>query len=105
MDAAFVHLRGIQTLDIGACNQETIADVAIANLVGISELKTDACRRDVCVAAAELLDIDFEPEDGDNEDDGDGYAVVDALVDTEADAGCFCDLVAAVDVGCRLCGR
>ena len=38
MDAAFVHLRGIQTLMMLGCNQATITDAAFVHLRGIQEL-------------------------------------------------------------------
>ena len=37
-DATFMHLRGIDTLCMGACNQETITDAAFVHLGGIQSL-------------------------------------------------------------------
>ena len=48
-DAAFVNLRGIQTLDMSHCTQTTIMGAAIAQLAGINKLKKNTqCRRGPC---------------------------------------------------------
>ena len=38
-DAAFAHLKGIHTLDMGECNQDTITDAAFVHLKGIHTLQ------------------------------------------------------------------
>ena len=53
-DADFVHLSGIQSLEMTYCNQATITGSDIAHLVGIRTLETKKCRRDVCIAVAKL---------------------------------------------------
>jgi hypothetical protein len=42
-DAAFVHLKGIHTLDMSHCNQETITDAAFKHLKGIHTLNMSHC--------------------------------------------------------------
>ena len=42
-DAAFVHLRGIHTLYMYACNQATITDAAFVHLCGIQSLSMSGC--------------------------------------------------------------
>ena len=42
-DAAFVHLRGIQSLDMPYCNQATITDAAFVHLRGIKSLSMNGC--------------------------------------------------------------
>ena len=42
-DAAFVHLRGIQELDMSYCNQATITDAAFEHLKGIHSLVMGGC--------------------------------------------------------------
>ena len=42
-DAAFVHLKGIHTLDMSACPQATITDAAFAHLKGIHSLNLFHC--------------------------------------------------------------
>ena len=64
-DAAFVYLRGIHELDIEGCNQMTITVAALVHLVGIKILKTERCSRDVRIAAAQVMDIDYESEAAD----------------------------------------
>ena len=73
-DAAFEHLQGIQVLYMSGCNQATITDEAIAQLVGIRTLNTGGLRRDVRVAAAKLIGVEYESEDDaeEDEDDEDG---------------------------------
>ena len=61
-DAAFVHLRGIYTLYMKGCNQTTITEAALVHLVGIKELFTERCSRDVRIAAAQVMGIDYESE-------------------------------------------
>jgi len=61
-DAAFVHLHGIHTLDMQGCDQPTITVAALVNLVGIKELITERCSRDIRIAAAQVMDIDYESE-------------------------------------------
>ena len=56
-DAAFVHLRGIHTLDMSDCNQMTITNAALIHLAGIKSLSTMRCRRDVHIAASNLLGV------------------------------------------------
>ena len=56
-DIACVHLRGILTLNMSHCNQPTITPAAIAHLVGIVSLDSQACRADVIDAATKLLGI------------------------------------------------
>ena len=71
-DAAFVHLRGIQTLDMEGCNQATITGAAMSYLVGIRMLDTGACSRDVRVTVAKLR-AEFESESefvSESEDEG-----------------------------------
>ncbi len=38
-----MHLKGINTLDMGCCDQDTITDAAIANLKGIESLSIFNC--------------------------------------------------------------
>ena len=42
-DAAFVHLAGIDTLDMSYCDQDTITDAAFVNLAGIHTLERSMC--------------------------------------------------------------
>jgi len=42
-DADFVHLRGIHTLNMRGCNQESITDAAFEHLRGIHTLNMDGC--------------------------------------------------------------
>jgi hypothetical protein len=51
-DAAFAHLRGIRTLDMTACNQETITDAAFAHLRGIHALEMRLCNQAAITPAA-----------------------------------------------------
>ena len=44
------------------CDQATITDADIANLVGISELKTAYCSHEVRIAAADLMSVEYEYE-------------------------------------------
>jgi hypothetical protein len=44
-DAAFVHLRGIHTLDMRFCYQSTITDAAFEHLRGIHTLRMHGCRQ------------------------------------------------------------
>jgi len=69
-DAAFVHLRGIRNLKMDGCIQPTITDAALVNLVGIKALNTKRCSRDVRIAAAQVMGIDYEsePDEDENED-------------------------------------
>jgi hypothetical protein len=76
-DAAFVHLRGIHTLDMIMCTQETNTPLAIAHLVGIVKLDHFRCHRDIRIAASKLLGEASESE-SDVESEAD--------VDLEADA-------------------
>ena len=68
-DAAFVHLRGILELYMSGCNQPTITDAALVNLVGIQELDTERCSRDIRIAAAQVMGIDYESEIDEDEDE------------------------------------
>ena len=68
-EAAFVHLRGIGLLDMTGCNQPTITDAALVNLVGIQKLDTEGCSRDVRIAAAQVMGIDYESEIDEDEDE------------------------------------
>lgn len=43
-DAAFVHLRGIQSLDMFMCKQGSITDAAFVQLRGIQKLNMTACK-------------------------------------------------------------
>ena len=43
VDADFVHIRGIHTLDMSSCEQETITDAAFVNLHGIHTLDMSRC--------------------------------------------------------------
>jgi hypothetical protein len=61
-DAAFVHLRGIHTLNIQGCNQSTITQKAVTHLVGIRDLCTRECRRIIRTSAAQLLGVDYESD-------------------------------------------
>ncbi len=61
-DAAFVHLRGIHTLGMSGCDQPTITVAALVHLVGIKKLDTERCSRDVRIAAAQVMGIDYESE-------------------------------------------
>ena len=61
-DAAFVFLRGIHKLNIQGCNQATITPAAVANLVGIHDFCTRECRRIIRTAAAQLLGVDYESD-------------------------------------------
>ena len=54
-DQAFEHLRGIKKLNMRNCDQCTITNSGIAHVVGICSLNFYACKRDVCVAAAQVL--------------------------------------------------
>ena len=71
-DAAFTHLRGVQTLQMGFCDQITITKVAIANLAGIALLDTASCVRDVRLAAALVLGVEYESDADFEAGDGDG---------------------------------
>ena len=51
-DAAFVHLRGIHTLNMTMCWQPTITDVAFAHLTGIHTLNMRDCRQPTITDAA-----------------------------------------------------
>ena len=51
-DAAFVHLRGIHTLDMSYCNQETITDAAFVHLRGIHTLSMRFCIQETITDAA-----------------------------------------------------
>ena len=51
-DAAFVHLRGIHTLDMSWCDQATITDAAFAHLVGIQSLNMQGCEQATITDAA-----------------------------------------------------
>ena len=51
-DAAFSHLRGIQTLNMGYCYQHTITDAAFAHLRGIQTLNISYCNQDTITDAA-----------------------------------------------------
>ena len=51
-DAAFVHLAGIHTLDMGGCNQAAITDCAFAHLVGIKSLNMSECKQPTITDAA-----------------------------------------------------
>ena len=44
------------------CTQATITAAAIASLIGIQFLDTIGCSRDVRLASAQLLGIDYESE-------------------------------------------
>jgi hypothetical protein len=52
-DAAFAHLRGIHTLDMSYCSQDTITPAAFMHLRGIHALDTARCAP--AAAAAALL--------------------------------------------------
>ena len=67
-NAAFVHLRGIHALYMNDCNQATITDAALVNFVGIKILETKRCSRDVRIAAAQVMGIDYESEPDEEED-------------------------------------
>ena len=54
-DAAFVHLRGIHTLNMDFCHQATITDAICANLRGITYLEADGCSLAVRAFARALL--------------------------------------------------
>ena len=55
-DAAFVHLRGIHTLDMGNCCNLSITDAAFVHLRGIHTLKMSGCfQRSITDAAFEHL--------------------------------------------------
>jgi hypothetical protein len=51
-DAAFAHLRGIHTLDMGACDQPAVTDAAFAHLVGVQRLSIDSCAHATITDAA-----------------------------------------------------
>jgi hypothetical protein len=51
-DAAFVHLRGIHTLDMSYCDQRAITDAAFAHLAGIQRLSIWGCRQATITDAA-----------------------------------------------------
>ena len=51
-DAAFVHLRGIHTLDMYGCNQITITDIAFIHLRGIHTLYMRWCNQETITPAA-----------------------------------------------------
>ena len=51
-DAAFVHLRGIHTLDISCCVQPAITDAAFAHLAGIQRLSITCCSQATITDAA-----------------------------------------------------
>ena len=72
-DAAFVHLQGIHALDMCDCTQPTITDAALVHLVGIKRLETYGCSRDVRIAAAQVMGINYEsePDEDENEDEDD----------------------------------
>jgi hypothetical protein len=71
-DAAFTHLRGVQTLQMGFCDQATITKVAIANLVGIVILDTASLCREVRLAAATILGVEYESDADFEAGDGEG---------------------------------
>ena len=51
-DAAFVHLAGMQTLDMSWCNQQTITDADFVHLAGIHMLDMSGCNQDTITDAA-----------------------------------------------------
>ena len=51
-DAAFVHLRGIHILDMSKCNQATITDAAFMNLHGIHTIGMGGCNQATITDAA-----------------------------------------------------
>ena len=57
MDAAFVHLRGIQSLNMFCCNQATITDAAFVHLRGIQVLDMAYCRQITDAAFVHLRGI------------------------------------------------
>jgi hypothetical protein len=56
--AAFVHLRGIHTLDMSHCKQETITDDALTHLDGISGLDISYCDQITDAAFAHFAGLD-----------------------------------------------
>ena len=56
-DAAFAHLRGIHTLYMDGCNQPSITDAAFAHLRGIRALDMSGCRTITDAAFAHLRGI------------------------------------------------
>jgi hypothetical protein len=53
-DAAFVHLKGIHTLDMSGCTQDTITDAALMQLQGITKLNLIGCHQITIVGALKL---------------------------------------------------
>jgi hypothetical protein len=51
-DSAFIHLRGIHTLDMSRCNQATITDSAFTHLRGIHTLDMNSCNQETITDAA-----------------------------------------------------
>jgi len=56
-DAAFVHLKGIHTLNMSGCNQPTITDAAFIHLKGIHTLDITVCRNRTDAAFVHLKGI------------------------------------------------
>ena len=56
-DAAFVHLRGIQTLDMSYCSQATITDAAFVHMRGIQTLNMSLCTQITDAAFSHLRGI------------------------------------------------
>jgi hypothetical protein len=75
-DAAFVHLRGIHTLDIMHCAQATLTEAALAHLAGIAELNVYGCRP-AFVRAAKALGLVSYVFVGEVDDETDGEMVGD----------------------------
>ena len=66
VDADFVHLAGIHTLDMRGCKQASITDAAFVHLAGIHKLDMSECRQDTITDAAfvhlagiHVLDMSF----------------------------------------------
>ena len=53
-DAAFAHLEGIQVLNMSGCNQSTITDAAFRHLEGIQTLTMSCCSQRTAASAASL---------------------------------------------------
>ena len=61
-DAAFVHTRGIHTLEMTNCNQATITDAAFIHLGGINTLTATNSNETTITRAAVLPLLEFPTE-------------------------------------------